>query len=630
MKKFLVVLLFLFPAFSLLGQNNYRDSLKEQLASAKDNSTRQALLNVLFYEYVFSYPDSSQNYVQQEILVARQMQSDLALSKAYIDYDGFFLIVGDYPQALRFVQKALKLAEKSKSWLTIVRAYNDMADIYNDEGDYENAILYCTKAKSLMEQHWTPSFEKDLYTVGDITGDTVANYEFILTGLADAYEKLNHLDSSLKYVQIVNDAKIKLSGKMSWPIIPFMFGNIYSKKGNYSTALQYYHSGISLAINVGVNTDIMKNCYGMANTFKKMGEYDSTIFYANKVLEVSKLAYNPLTKLDALNLLASIYKSKHNIDSLAKYLELTIATKDSLFNKKKIIQLQSLRFDEQLRQQEQAQQQHELQNKIKLYSLLAALVAFLLITFLLYRNNRHKQKANTLLTQQKEKVESTLSELKSTQSQLIQSEKMASLGELTAGIAHEIQNPLNFVNNFSEVNKELIDELQSELKAGNTEEAITISNDIRDNEEKINHHGKRADAIVKGMLQHSRKNTGVKEPTDINALADEYFRLSYQGLRAKDKSFNATLQTDFDKSIDKINIIPQDIGRVLLNLFNNAFYAVSEKKKRAGEGYEPAVSVSTKAIKPPLGSLAVSIVVRDNGVGIPQKAVDKIFQPFFT
>ncbi|MDN3657283.1 ATP-binding protein [Ferruginibacter paludis] len=219
----------------------------------------------------------------------------------------------------------------------------------------------------------------------------------------------------------------------------------------------------------------------------------------------------------------------------------------------------------------------------------------------------------------------SLSELKSTQSQLIQSEKMASLGELTAGIAHEIQNPLNFVNNFSEVNKEMIDELQTELKSGNVDEAINISNDIKANEEKINHHGKRADAIVKGMLQHSRQTTGTKEPTDINALCDEYLRLSYHGLRAKDKSFNTTMSTAFDEGIGKINIIPQDIGRVLLNLFNNAFYAVTEKKLVADESYHPSVLVQTKKAN---GGFTISI--SDNGNGIPKNIIDKIFQPFFT
>ena len=234
------------------------------------------------------------------------------------------------------------------------------------------------------------------------------------------------------------------------------------------------------------------------------------------------------------------------------------------------------------------------------------------------------------LTKQKEELELALTDLRTTQTQLIQSEKMASLGELTAGIAHEIQNPLNFVNNFSEVSGELLDELKEELSKGNAEEAISIADDLKTNLEKINHHGKRADGIVKGMLQHSRSNTGIKEPTDINVLADEYLRLSYHGLRAKDKSFNAIMNTDLDPGIGKINVVPQEMGRVILNLLTNAFYAVNEKKKQlAGkqesESYEPTVSISTKKIGD-----KVEIKVSDNGNGIPPKILDKIFQPFFT
>ena len=224
----------------------------------------------------------------------------------------------------------------------------------------------------------------------------------------------------------------------------------------------------------------------------------------------------------------------------------------------------------------------------------------------------------------------SLQNLKSTQAQLIHSEKMASLGELTAGIAHEIQNPLNFVNNFSEVNTELIEELKTELATGNQQQAIEIANDIKENEEKINYHGKRADAIVKGMLQHSRNNSGQKEPTDINALADEYLRLAYHGMRAKDKEFKATIETDFDKSIENINIIPQDIGRVILNLITNAFYAVNEKKKQQPGGYEPIVIISTKRLDSPSDGSKVLIKVKDNGNGIPESQLDKIFQPFFT
>ena len=246
------------------------------------------------------------------------------------------------------------------------------------------------------------------------------------------------------------------------------------------------------------------------------------------------------------------------------------------------------------------------------------------------RIERDKNQARELL--QAKEIEKAYLELglahenlKSTQSQLIQSEKMASLGELTAGIAHEIQNPLNFVNNFSEVNRELIEEASQANDAGNTKEVKEILATLKENEEKILNHGKRADAIVKGMLQHSRSTSGIKEPTNINALADEYLRLAYHGLRAKDKSFNATMNTDFDKSIGEIDIIPQDIGRVVLNIINNAFYAVDEKKKQDGEAYEPTVSVSTRKIGD-----KVYVSVKDNGDGIPQKVIDKIFQPFFT
>lgn len=232
---------------------------------------------------------------------------------------------------------------------------------------------------------------------------------------------------------------------------------------------------------------------------------------------------------------------------------------------------------------------------------------------------------NDAIKRQKDELEKAFTQLKITQAHLVQAEKMASLGELTAGIAHEIQNPLNFVNNFSDVNKEMIDELKDELIAGNVQEALVIADDIKLNEQKINHHGKRADAIVKGMLEHSRTRSGQKEPTDINALADEYLRLSYHGLRAKDKNFNAGMTTHLDPNLPKANVIPQDIGRVLLNLFNNAFYAVNQKTKTVGGDYKPEVSVTTSA-----ENNQVVITVKDNGVGIPDAIKEKIMQPFFT
>jgi len=235
------------------------------------------------------------------------------------------------------------------------------------------------------------------------------------------------------------------------------------------------------------------------------------------------------------------------------------------------------------------------------------------------------------LEQKRKAVEETnvalgksLTELKATQQQLIQSEKMASLGELTAGIAHEIQNPLNFVNNFSEISHELIDEMKEELLKGNHEEAIQIAEDIKNNLEKINHHGKRADGIVKGMLQHSRTGSGQKEATEINALCEEYIRLCYHGLRAKDNSFKVTIETDFDNTIGRINIIPQEIGRVIMNVLTNAFYAANERKKKS-PSHEAIVSIQTKRT-----GNQVQLNIHDNGNGIPKHIIDKVFQPFFT
>jgi signal transduction histidine kinase len=312
-------------------------------------------------------------------------------------------------------------------------------------------------------------------------------------------------------------------------------------------------------------------------------------------------------------------------DSTIKYLEQSVAVNNKLYNQEIQREILNQSFGEQARQEEIERERQRFRTQLKLYGLLAFGLVVLTAAALLWRNNRQKQKANIRLQQQKEQTETALQELKAAQEQLVQFEKMASLGELTAGIAHEIQNPLNFVNNFSDVNTELLSELKEEISKGHVEEAESLANTIAENEQKISHHGKRADAIVKNMLQHSRTAKGEKQLTDINALADEYLRLAYHGMRAKDKSLNADFKTDFDEHVGKINIVPQDIGRVLLNLFNNAFYAVHERLKKLDESYEPKVWVSTKR----LGG-KIEIKVKDNGMGIPKSVQDKIFQPFFT
>ena len=388
----------------------------------------------------------------------------------------------------------------------------------------------------------------------------------------------------------------------------------------------------------GMNIDIPGMDYNSLKIFteKQIKEaiesVNKEVSAAKAMGDIKKLqgGYYELTKLDS---------SSGNYKNAYEHYKLYTLYRDSLIKEeteKKALQAKmQYEFDKKqaIAKAEQDKKDAE-QKRIRnlqyftIAALFVLLLVILLIAFIQWRHNKQKKKANALLQQQKEKVEDTLTELKSTQSQLIHSEKMASLGELTAGIAHEIQNPLNFVNNFSEVNKELLIEMRDEIKKGNIDGVNAIANDVIENEEKINHHGKRADAIVKGMLQHSRASSGQEELTDINALANEYLRLSYHGMRAKDKSFNATMSTDFDESIGKINIVPQDIGRVLLNLLNNAFYAVNEKStsaSSAGKPYEPTVSVNTKKT-----GNQVTVTVSDNGNGISHKVIDKIFQPFFT
>jgi signal transduction histidine kinase len=366
----------------------------------------------------------------------------------------------------------------------------------------------------------------------------------------------------------------------------------------------------------------------MSRFFKVTEEPDSAIRYAKKGLTAAyTMAYEAGVYKNS-KLLAVEYELL-NVQDALNYRKIFDSVNERMYGAKKVQDLQKTLAEEQQRQQQIQEEQITKENRLEKYGFIAGLAIMLLVAFILYKNNRQKKKANVLLQRQKQKVETTLQDLKSAQSQLIQSEKMASLGELTAGIAHEIQNPLNFVNNFSEVNRELIEELKmkNEKLKINDDEVNELLDGIAANEQKINHHGKRADAIVKGMLQHSRTDSGIKEPSDINRLADEYLRLAYQGFRARDKSFNATFNTEFDNDLVKVNIVPQDIGRVILNLINNAFYAVNEKAKlqSALGGYEPLVIVQTKKLND-----GIEIVVKDNGNGIPEPIKEKIFQPFFT
>jgi signal transduction histidine kinase len=404
--------------------------------------------------------------------------------------------------------------------------------------------------------------------------------------------------------------------------IPIILGNLggaYSRMNKKKDAEKYFQRALSIVAKPDYKSIRVKYLvfFTIAEHFRRNQQLDSCLYYAKMAITVLENTVFGYLMAKPAQLLSELYEGK-NADSTVKYLRISLKTNDVINSTRVTQQLQVMAFEEEQRKLELEQARKEAQVRLKIYFLIAGLLLVSIFGLLMFRNNRQKHKINT-------KLENTLANLQATQKQLVQSEKMASLGELTAGIAHEIQNPLNFVNNFSEVSTELVDEMKSEIKKGNYDEVNVIADDVKQNLEKINHHGQRAADIVKGMLQHSRSSSGLKEPTDINALADEYLRLAYHGLRAKDIDFNATMKTDFDKSIGKIKIIPQDIGRVILNLITNAFYAVNEKSKQGIADYEPTVSVSTKKVND-----KVEIKVTDNGNGIPPNILEKIFQPFFT
>ena len=399
--------------------------------------------------------------------------------------------------------------------------------------------------------------------------------------LGKSYIFLNQLDSALffEHQALALQPHLEFYNRTWKGTVLYYLGNIYLKKGNVTLARDAYLKSVE-SYTAHHNLHYFPQTYNaLSKLYIRLDKPDSSLFYAGKLLETARVLRQPLPLATSYQALSQVYRSLNNRDSTLKYLQLYTVLNDSLNNaeKKNLLSYQNIGFDQQLRLKSLQEEKIRIQTRTRTYAMLAGLGVLMIIGLILYRNNKQKHKANKVLQDQKQKVEVAYDQLKSTQAQLIQSEKMASLGELTAGIAHEIQNPLNFVNNFSEVSSELVDELNEELNKGDVEEAKAIGSDIKQNLQKINHHGKRADAIVKSMLEHSRTSTGVKEPTDINKLADEYLRLAYHGLRAKDKDFNAEMKTDFDDSIGKINIVSQDIGRVLLNLYNNAFYAVNER-----------------------------------------------------
>jgi len=618
MKKLSLILLLLVTTVIADAQNKEIDTLRVALSKANaPDTTRLNILKKLASDYFISKPDSSLIFGQQcyDLSVKFKRVRDQAVSLNYMA--DAYSSLGDYVKCFQLYFKSMRLAESINDIPVVVVEYNNIGSSYVIKQDYLKALPYLR----IGLKKWTIyASSHTLKVASDRELKSV-----LMINIGEVFLYTHNIDSADHYLQIsYKDSKTKnfkdLLGNIDRDL-----GEVETARDHKATALEYYRNAILLST-ANEDVEMLSISYlSKANLYHKYKQQDSAEYYAQKALETASAEKYLQDVLNAGKVLYTYYDEDHNLPQALKYLKITTATKDSLFSQDKVKQLLSIDFDEKQRQRDIEAAQIAYRDQVRMYGFIAGLTVLLLLVFIFWRNSRQRKRANLLLQDQKEEIEASLEKLQLTQKQLIQSEKMASLGELTAGIAHEIQNPLNFVNNFSEVSAELTSELKDELRKGNIEESITIADDLEQNLEKIQHHGKRADFIVKGMLQHSRTNTGERQLTDINILADEFLKLSYHGLRAKDKSFNTEFVTYFDKKLPKVTVVQQDIGRVLLNLFNNAFYAVAQRQKTAGADYKPEVSVTTTA-----DNKHIIIKVKDNGIGIPDTIKDKIMQPFFT
>lgn len=605
MRRLNISILFLLFAGSVFSQSlpRYRiDSVLKILNETVEDTTLVRQYIRLSTNYVTIKPDSSLHYGDKALKLSEKLQYNWGRAYAYRNMSSAFKVMGDYPKAWDFLQKAKRVYQEMKDDGGTAFIEFAEASLTYAQGDYEEAL----KKFSIRKQGYESNQKLHKGSLYDFLGRI--------------YTQLGKPDSGLYYIRLSHQEYTKRNeNNINW-YLPM--GDAFLKKMDLDSAMYYYRIGFAEYSDRQNNIDFINTSLGISKVFSLLDNTDSATWYAKAALERSREEEFKEYTISASNVLASIYENVNPSEAI-RYYKLSSLMNDSIHGRQKLRQVQNLKYQEELRIREAEEKEKENKTKRQRYLLIAGLAAFAAITLIVVRNNRQKQKAHN-------RIKKAYSDLRETQQQLIQREKMASLGELTAGIAHEIQNPMNFVNNFSEVNTELIDEMKEELIAGKTEDAINLANDIKANNEKIAFHGKRADSIVKGMLQHSRSGSNQKEPADINNLLDECMRLSFHGMRAKDKSFNAKMETSFDSSIGPINIVSQEIGRVFLNLFTNAFYSVMQKKKDAlpdssGESYSPVVFASAQK-----EGNRVKIIVRDNGKGIPQRVIDKIFQPFFT
>jgi len=577
-----------------------RDSLLKLFPSTTSTSARIKLIYDIIYNNGLLSRDQAFYYHNKILNLARKENDPVCEAIILSELGDMYYGYGDMTRGLEMIDNALKLAEKTGNKQAIGIVYHNYAFCYQDDIYYNK---YYNQKALLFSQ-----------AAGD---DLFVGIE--LLNLGEKYQTEHKADSANYYLTKSFELSLRKD------IAPLISYNLIAlgTQTNAKLKLTYFRVALNMPF-TSTNPLILCNVLdSIASYYKEQGTIDSSLYYAKRGYNAANNSF--LTKIIwSAHFLSQLYRGR-NADSALKYQDIYYDARDSLFSLTKVRNAQLQTNKEQQRQQKIAVQKTAYQTRFQFYILLLIITFLLLMALVFWHNNNSKHKANLLLHEQKDKIQQTLKELKLAQQQLIQSEKMASLGELTAGIAHEIQNPLNFVNNFSEVSIEMLEEMELELNKVDASSIKVIVADVKQNLEKIKHHGKRADNIVKGMLQHSRVGRTVREPTDLNKLAYEYLQLAYHGLRAKDKSFDTEIETNFDRALPLINTVAQDIGRVLLNLYNNSFYVLQQKQKTEGGNYKSIIKVSTT-----LNGQFAEITVWDNGTGIPDAIKDKILQPFFT
>ena len=641
MKILPLFLLYFIISLSVTGQynttTNHIDSLLQALAKTTVDTVKYELRFQLGLANQSVNPNKAVHHFQESLKIAKALDDLKRIKSCLLSLSFLYKDIGETPKSIEILQEVLHYSEKDKG-SDYAMALAFIGENYKVQGDLVNSLNYTRRAYLLSEDNLknkTKKFDKAGYVAGPLK-------------MGEIFEITNQLDSALYYAQMSYKRVLEKPVPFFYCDICNLLGKIYDRLNQNKTAIGYYHLALKKAREVNFPNNIQRSQLAIASFYYKTSQPDSAIYYASQAYEGAKKLKGFEVMKQAAGLLRIVYKKQGNYIKALFYSDLAVAARDSISGAEKVREVQNLTHREERRQQiiqQKIEEEHiAFENKVKIYALLAILIGVLLLATILYRNNRQKHKANELLHEQKEEIQKqkaqlqmSFDNLKITQNQLIQAEKLASLGELTAGIAHEIQNPLNFVNNFSEMSVELAQELKEEAGKPEIDKELIIdlANDLAQNQQKIKHHGKRASSIVSGMLEHSRTSTGESTLTNINKLADEYLRLSYHGMRAKYKDFNADYELIADENVPMINVVPQDIGRVLLNLINNAFYAVSQRNH-----VETLHATSLPTNNPKYQSIVIVsiqhtnnqivVAIKDNGAGIPDSIKEKIFQPFFT